>query len=64
LGFGAIEPVAVRRAMSFRIHRAETWNLLAICSWVSSPSSTVAKTRSRKSIEYATMPCVLACQSN
>jgi hypothetical protein len=44
LGFGAIEPVAVRRAMSFRIHRAETSNLLAVCSWVSSPSFTAAKT--------------------
>lgn len=59
LGLGPISPVSARRAISFRIHREETVNRLAICSWVPSPASTAARTRSRRSIEYATMPSVL-----
>ena len=55
LGSGAIEPVAALRAKSLRIHRAETENRSAICSWVPSPASTAFRTRSRRSIEYGTI---------
>ena len=49
------ETVAARRASSLRIHRAETRNRSATCSWVPSPSSTAFRTRSRRSIEYGTI---------
>jgi hypothetical protein len=57
--FGAIEPVAARRASSERIQREETEKRLAICSCVPSPASTARTTRSRRSIEYVAITGVL-----
>jgi hypothetical protein len=54
LGLGAIEPVLARWARSLRIHRAETENCRAIPACESSPASTAATTRCRRSMEYAT----------
>jgi hypothetical protein len=59
LGLGAIEPVFARCARSLRIHRAETENRRAMSCWESSPASTAATTRCRRSKEYATTPASL-----